>query len=403
MPVYLDRYKFAGENPLLQKALAQLLLLDVGSTCLATPYGAASQKFIRVDPITLEQISWFDTTVSSPDANPNWYCAKILPYYSTAYDYGIAYAYNHQAIYQLTTNGVVQKKFADQKLRWLRNTGIDFVPNATGYITGASTPIIYAEYTLTTDPVYNTITTVKVWRSVDKGSTWTNDLELNKRDHPTNPQIFHFHFVRHDPYNAGHWYLGTGDLPSECHIYRSVDNGVTWAPVDDPTFTGNKQSIHRTTNVYFTEDYIYWALDDYIEEDDIGTAWVRADRNLTGDHLNIEVLADLGNYVRNLVQTPYGLVAFTENRAAYSDSAFVWLMKYDDLAHPLLISLDKHNYASQMHDVSYGKGIFLQGSMTLENFRVNENLVGDSKFEVVDISKGVGHCLFVRQFYNSFI
>jgi hypothetical protein len=398
LPVYLDRFKFrTSETVQLQKPLVGIELLDVTpSYCLAAPYGIGSQKLLQVNPYTLEQELLIETTVSNPDANPYWSRGKILPYYSTGYDYILLYAENHKAMYIATTNPsdtvtklkAPTKLSADLKLPWLKNTGITYKPNATtGCITGSTTPIIYGEYILDTHPDYATTTTVRAMCSINKGSTFEAALTLNSRSHPTNPQIYHFHSPHFDPYNDGHVYIGTGDLPRECFIYRSTNNGSpgSFVAINDPLFSGNKQTIHRTTNMYFTADYIYWGVDGYITEDGIGTAWVRADRNLSGDHLNIEVLANLGNYVRVLAKTIYGLFVFTENRPAYSDSAFIWFIPYDDMAHPQLISLDNYNYGSQMHHEAIGDRLFFGGGAALSI----GNVQTDCKFLVATISKSL--------------
>lgn len=357
MPIYADK-TLTGVNTM----FSGLEILSTHHYALACPYGMSIQKFYKVDPVTLQQSVLFDPEQEIP---PYWQCAKLLPSGNAQYDFIIAWDMNTQKVFKFTTNGVIKTGFADQKFGWLRNTGIDWTPTAAGVLS-ATEPLMYAEYILTSYDNYVATTEVKVWRSVDRGTTWTNVFSQNTRNH-ANPEIYHFHCLRRDPFNTGHWYLGSGDEPSECHIWRSIDDGLTWTNVDDPVFVGTeKQEIHRTCNMYFTPDYIYWGMDGNVNEDGLGTQWVRAKRNLTGNApLTIEPLADVGNYVRNTIQTPYGILLLTEKRPYDNENALVWLIKYDDLTHPILIDRrpDVDNgYGDQVMEYSYGNRIFVKDS-----------------------------------------
>ena len=163
--------------------------------------------------------------------------------------------------------------------------------------------IIYAEYTTEEDAKE-----VVVWRSSDDGNTWRK--VFTQKSHGSHgSEIRHFHTVQPDPYNSGHWYLSSGDRPSECKIWLSTDNGLTWEEVTDPNPEGTKnQAVHRYTAIQFDENYLYWGTDDIMD----GKAkFVRARR---GNPLKVQVMGNVGNLVRTLTKTPYGLVFISQSK-----------------------------------------------------------------------------------------
>lgn len=327
-------------------------ILDVWDYGLVVHYG--TKNIYKLNPATLALEHFFEAGNGSTAKLPNWYCGRILSRYTNAYDYVLMWDANTQKMFRFATNGAETKTFPDQKLGWLRSTGLDREVNHSGETTEGT--IIYAEYYLETYGVETDV--VKVWRSTDCGATWTSVFEQNCR-HSKNPQVYHFHFVRKDPYNDGHWYLGSGDQPSESNIWRSVDDGLTWTKINDPAFSGNLQSMHRTCNLYFTEDYIYWGTDDSVTAygTSDGGKWCRSPRNLESNQLDIEVLAELGDWVRIAQETPYGVFLATEARS--SDRSYCWMVPYDDLTHPVLIARPKgRGYNNQIGQHSYGSRIF---------------------------------------------
>jgi hypothetical protein len=327
----------------------------------------------------LEQTKLFTSALT----NPGWLCAKLMPVYGYEYDWMIAYADNLKKVYRFSTNGVVATELTGKTLGWLRNTGFDWTPDGSGYANGTW---IYAEYILDSYSNYATTTTLKVWRSTDLGVTWTEVFSKNGRNHAT-PEIYHFHLVKRDPFNAGHWYLSSGDHQEECFIWRSTDDGLTWEDVSDLTFSGEKQKIHRTTNMYFTENYIYWGLDDSISADGLGSAWVKASRNLgAGNRLIITPIANLQNWVRNLTQTPYGLIAMTEMRPTDTSNGLIWLIPYNDLEHPILIGKTPGcAYGNQFNDYSYGSRIFID--FTLRTYKLYPPAKATARFNILTIQK----------------
>lgn len=347
IPINFDNVKF--QSPM--AILSRFELFDTCHFALGQPY--LNSKLYKVALDSLEMSLLCDTGLS----NPYFRCAKLLPRYGWEYDWVIAWAYNLGKVYRLSTNGDVVTGLPNQKWGWLNNTGFDWVPSAAGY---ADTTWIYAEYILDSYTGYGTVNTLNVWRSIDAGATWTSVFTKNTRNH-ADPEIYHFHVVRRDPYNAGHWYISSGDLPDECFVWRSTDDGLTWTDVSDLAYTDERQKIHRTTNMYFTEDYIYWGVDDYITTDGMGSAWVRASRNLgKGNRLQITHLFNLQNWVISLTQTPYGLVAFTENRPTDTANGLIWLIPYDDMNNPMLIGKTPGcAYGTLVSNVAYGGRIFL--------------------------------------------
>lgn len=345
MPMYLGKQH--GKNT----PYTPVEILDFDGFGLCVQYSDKKQLY-ALDPATLTLTKLCDMTYSSE--TPNWYCGKILPAWGTQdKDKIILWDRRNKAVYLGTTGGIAINKFPNQKLGWLRNQGIDISVNANGYTSGT---MIYAEYYL---PEFEVdVDTVKVYRSVDGGSTWTSVFEQKCRHNTDGGEVFHFHFVRQDPYNPGHWYLGSGDQKAECNMWRSVDDGLTWTKINDPRYTGDLQPIHRTCDLYFTQDYIYWGTDDHMEylEGHEDAVWCKSPRNLDTNQLSIEVLADLKDNVRLTIQTPYGVLLATEKGS--DGIAHIWLAPYEDIDHPVLICKHHFAFGNQVQRHSYGSRFF---------------------------------------------
>ena len=161
--------------------------------------------------------------------------------------------------------------------------------------------IIYAEYTNLAEKLY-------VWRSEDAGDSWQRVFSQNSYL-SQEINIKHFHTVQPDPFFPGHWYLSSGDRSEECRVWKSADDGLSWIEVTDPDPDGTSlQSVHRYTSIHFDESSLYWGTDDIMD----GKAkFVRAAKT---EPLQVEVLADLGNLVRSLISTPYGLIFISEQK-----------------------------------------------------------------------------------------
>lgn len=187
--------------------------------------------------------------------------------------------------------------------------------------------IMYAEYSTAEDT-----REVAVWRSMDDGETWSIVFKQNSVA-SSSPEIRHFHTLQPDPYNLGHWYLSSGDLPKHCKIWRSIDNGSNWEEITDFSPRGtNNQAVHRYTAIQFDEEYLYWGTDDIMDGE---AKFVRAKR---GKPLRVEVLGSCGNQVRNLVKTKYGLVIISQakrhNATLYLSSDYRKVIKIGSIANP---------------------------------------------------------------------
>lgn len=68
------------------------------------------------------------------------------------------------------------------------------------------------------------------------------------------PFCRHIHTVAIDPF-TGHIWMGTGDTNYQSHIFYSDNNGKTFNHV------GFGSQDWRTLSIWFTENYIYWAMD----------------------------------------------------------------------------------------------------------------------------------------------
>jgi len=136
------------------------------------------------------------------------------------------------------------------------------------------------------------------------------------------PQVRHFHLVQPDPYHPGHWYLASGDSPSQSHVWLSKDDGGTWIDVTDPIPVGTKeQSVHRFTSLVFTKDYLWWATDDLTKAKT--ARLVRCER---GEPLHVKVMGDVGNEcMRSAVMTDYGMIFISEQKNRNSKGAHIYL------------------------------------------------------------------------------
>lgn len=340
MPIWLDRFTEGVNNP-----YTKLEILDFNAYGLVRKYGT-SGDFFYLNPATLELKTLCNIKVG--EETPNWYCGKIFPTWGTK-DYMLLWDRTNHHVTKAYMNGTYTNNFPNQKLGWLRNQGIDISIDSVGYVKGT---MMYAEYYL---PEFGVdVDTVKVYRSTDLGASWTAVFEKKCRHNETGGEVFHFHFIRQDPYNPGHWYLGSGDIRDECNIWRSVDDGLTWAKINDLRYTGELQAIHRTCDLFFTKDYIYWATDDHLEELEgyKDAVWCKSPRNLDTNKLEITILADVLEQVRLTIQTPFGVLLATENHLR--GKSLIWLVPYDDLDHPVLICEHEISFANQVMKHSYG-------------------------------------------------
>lgn len=138
--------------------------------------------------------------------------------------------------------------FATQPMAWLYNSGVDFINSGTDEY------CVFAEYssTVVSGNVLN------VWRGKYPYTSVSDWSIVYSQSQGT--QITHFHMIRRDPW-SNILYLTAGDSSPESKWWYSTDYGATWTLLVSGSDTGWGNSLCRTINFIFTEDYIYWATD----------------------------------------------------------------------------------------------------------------------------------------------
>lgn len=67
-------------------------------------------------------------------------------------------------------------------------------------------------------------------------------------------EVRHIHFVQWDPFDRCLW-MGTGDADAECHLFKSVDTGVSWSRI------GGGSQDWRAVGIIFTKEALFWGTD----------------------------------------------------------------------------------------------------------------------------------------------
>ena len=143
-------------------------------------------------------------------------------------------------IYRISYNGKKLKKvknmnvFDRKEVRRVMSFGITEDNNGNVY---------YGEYTR--NPLKDSIS---IYRSSDDGQTWEVYYSFDKGS------IRHIHSLQYDKYSSRVW-VTTGDLDNECMI--------GFFDINDKfhiLFKGSQK--YRCVSLLFTEEYIYWAMDD---------------------------------------------------------------------------------------------------------------------------------------------
>ncbi len=162
---------------------------------------------------------------------------------------------------------------------------------------------------------------VRVFRSEDGGKTWA--VVFSQRGPASQePQVRHLHTVQPDPFFPHHWYLSSGDHPSQSRVWLSKDDGKSWVEVTDPHSAGfRRHSLHRYTSIVFTKDYLYWATDDLV-----GVEQAQVVRAKRGEPLAVEVIGAAGDEcMRNAIVTDWGLLLISEAKNPKSPGANIRL------------------------------------------------------------------------------
>lgn len=206
------------------------------------------------------------------------------------------------------------ESFTTKPMAWLYNSGVDFIDDSNNV-----EHCIFAEYKGAIDSGY----TLNVWRGTypyTSASDW--EIVLTQTQ---NTDITHFHMVRRDPW-SNVLYLTSGDASSESKWWYSTDYGATWTLLVSGSDTGWGNSLCRTINFIFTEDYIYWATDHGQNEHTLNRIQRDSQTGII-DLTTKEKLADLpGLYATNslcYVESPNGLFMYdridTDSSAIFGD------------------------------------------------------------------------------------
>ena len=162
----------------------------------------------------------------------------------------------------------------------------------------------------------------RVYRSTDDGETWNIAFEKGW------DEIRHFHTLVPDPYEAGVWWLSSGDRKNECRVWRSADDGLSWQEATNPEPSVElgpaqhlAQACHRQTDVYITKDALFWGADDWLGgasgelEDLLGRrTGARFFVSPKGERLDPKLVGWAGNPVRTITDVGEALIATTEGK-----------------------------------------------------------------------------------------
>lgn len=139
--------------------------------------------------------------------------------------------------------------FTTKPMAWLYNSGVDFINDSNDV-----EHCVFAEYKGTVELGF----TLNVWRGTYPYTNVT-DWEIVMTQ-AQSTDITHFHMVRRDPW-SNVLYLTSGDSSTQSKWWYSTDYGATWTLLVSGSDTGWGNSLCRTINFIFTEEYIYWATD----------------------------------------------------------------------------------------------------------------------------------------------
>jgi hypothetical protein len=162
----------------------------------------------------------------------------------------------------------------------------------------------------------------RVYRSLDGGTTWDIAFEQG-------PEIIrHFHLLMHDGFEPGTWWLTSGDRPVECRVWRTGDDGKTWADVTNPSppITLHRyaqrrlQCAYRTTDLAILPDRIIWGADDILGDHELWPKFqgqtpafgARLFMAMKGDRLDATEIGLGDQPFRNIVDVGPGYLAMTE-------------------------------------------------------------------------------------------
>ena len=186
----------------------------------------------------------FDLTINQTTGV--WYeYIFVEPYYETIYLQKTTTGYNKPSasfVESYTNAGVLLGSRDIGDARWISGS------HAIEYCPSSKHVVIFGEY------AGDSKATVNLWRTENKGVTWTSVLSPTGNNGGIAGDVRHFHAVAADPYTK-HWWASSGDADAQCKIYRSTNDGLTWSVL----FEGTQHE--RTTSFVFTPDYVYYGTD----------------------------------------------------------------------------------------------------------------------------------------------
>jgi hypothetical protein len=241
-------------------------------------------------------------------------------------------------------------------------------------IDNAGEAIVYAEYptnrgrgaylrgfTATPPP---TRRDSRLLRSVDGGATWEVALRIDWRE------IRHFHTVASDPWRSGRWWASSGDAGSECRIWESLDNGISWEempvqlPVDDLHPRVNPRSVLRYTDIAVRESDLIWGTDDMLGGWLLGDTEVSVRRRPGARLLRStkerpwkpEPIAYIGNPVRSLIDVGPGYLITTEAKGmlGYRPDVYI-LWKTEPFQVTPLLTVDNFRTTNPATGLTYSR------------------------------------------------
>lgn len=244
------------------------------------------------------------------------------------------------------------------QITWLGTSGIDEYQGV----------VMAAEY------VYSSVDyPIRVIRSRDDAQTWEVVMTKKGLGFPLEErEVDHFHTCQADPL-TGIWYVSSGDHPNgRCRIWKTADQGDSWIEVTDPNPNSEIETeaganlFHRYTDVWFGDNFMYWATDDRLLG--AGAHLVRARKG--EEPLTLEVLGRVSaNDSRSAI--PFeglGHLLITENNTGYAGVELT-LVAEDESIFPIGIMEGVEGYFASSFDGAESSGNLLEGVTSFSRAR----------------------------------